>query len=63
MLIEVLSFKHVHYYSRKGKNDFYGRDSGAEAEADRDARDLEGRATGPKARVESQTGLVLGLAT
>lgn len=63
MLIELLSFKHVHYCSRKGKNGFYDRDSGAAAEADRDARDLEGRAIGSKARVEGQTGLVLGLAT
>lgn len=48
VLIELLSFKHVHYCSRKGKNDFCDRDSGAEAEADRDARDPEGRATGRK---------------
>lgn len=63
VLIELLNFKHVHYCSKKGKNDFYDKDSGAEAEDDKDARVLEGRAIGSKARVESQTGLVLGLAT
>lgn len=49
--------------SRKGKNDFYGRDLGAEAEADRDATGLEGRAIDPKARAESHRGLVPGLET
>lgn len=41
----------------------YDTDSGAEAEDDRDAIGLEGRATGPKGRAESHRGLVPGLET
>lgn len=54
---------HTYYHSRKGKMDLYDTDSRAEAEDDRDAVGLEGRATGPKSRAESQRGLVLGLET
>lgn len=55
--------RHTYYHSRKGKVDLYNADSAAEAEDDRDAIGLEGRATGPKSRAESHRGLVPGLET
>lgn len=63
LLTELLSLKYVHYRSRKGKNGFHDRGLGAEAQADRDASGLQGRAIGPKARAESHRGLLPGLGT